>query len=164
MLLVDEIDRADDEFEAFLLEVLSTYQVTIPEFGTVAAADAAGRRAHLQPHPRGARRAQAPLPLPLGRPPGPGARDRDRPHAGCPRCRRRSPSRSSRPSSGSAPRDDLIKPPGVAETLDWARALHALGAAELDLETAARHAGRGAEVPRGRRAGPRRARPDPGAR
>ena len=37
MLLVDEIDRADDEFEAFLLEVLSTWQVTIPELGTVTA-------------------------------------------------------------------------------------------------------------------------------
>ncbi|MGH3449041.1 MAG: AAA family ATPase, partial [Nocardioidaceae bacterium] len=37
VLLVDEIDRADDEFEAFLLEVLSTNQVTIPEFGTVTA-------------------------------------------------------------------------------------------------------------------------------
>ena len=37
VLLVDEIDLADDEFEAFLLEVLSTYQVTIPELGTVSA-------------------------------------------------------------------------------------------------------------------------------
>ena len=37
VLLVDELDRADDEFEAFLLEVLSTYQVTIPELGTVSA-------------------------------------------------------------------------------------------------------------------------------
>src|SRR6476469_8564814 len=37
VLLVDEIDRADDEFEAFLLEVLSTYQVTIPELGTIRA-------------------------------------------------------------------------------------------------------------------------------
>src|SRR4029453_365896 len=37
VLLVDEIDRADDEFEAFLLEVLSTWQVTIPELGTVSA-------------------------------------------------------------------------------------------------------------------------------
>src|SRR6195952_3760960 len=36
VLLVDEVDRADDEFEAFLLEVLSTYQVSIPELGTVA--------------------------------------------------------------------------------------------------------------------------------
>src|SRR5690348_17055202 len=40
VLLVDEIDRADDEFEAFLLEVLSTWQVTIPELGTVSAATA----------------------------------------------------------------------------------------------------------------------------
>src|SRR5687768_8079120 len=39
VLLVDEVDRADDEFEAFLLEVLSTYQVSIPELGTVAAAE-----------------------------------------------------------------------------------------------------------------------------
>src|SRR3712207_8956860 len=38
VLLVDEIDRADDEFEAFLLEVLSTFQVSIPELGTVRAA------------------------------------------------------------------------------------------------------------------------------
>ena len=37
VLLVDEVDRADDEFEAFLLEVLSTYQVTLPEVGTVTA-------------------------------------------------------------------------------------------------------------------------------
>ncbi len=38
VLLIDEVDRADDEFEAFLLEVLSTNQVTIPEYGTVTAA------------------------------------------------------------------------------------------------------------------------------
>src|SRR4029077_5042566 len=38
VLLIDEIDRADDEFEAFLLEVLSDFQITIPEIGTVAAA------------------------------------------------------------------------------------------------------------------------------
>ena len=69
VLLVDEVDRADDEFEAFLLEVLSTWSVTIPELGTVTAADAAARGADLQPHPRGARRPQAPLPLPLGRAP-----------------------------------------------------------------------------------------------
>ena len=37
MLLIDEIDRADDEFEAFLLEVLSTFAVTIPEYGEVRA-------------------------------------------------------------------------------------------------------------------------------
>ena len=49
---------------------------------------------------------------------------------------------------------DLVKPPGVAETLDWARALHALGTRELDIETAAAHPRGGGEVPRGRRAGP----------
>src|SRR5438067_1066724 len=37
VLLIDEIDRADDEFEAFLLEVLSDFQITIPEIGTIAA-------------------------------------------------------------------------------------------------------------------------------
>ena len=37
MLLIDEIDRADDEFEAFLLEVLSDFQITIPEIGTISA-------------------------------------------------------------------------------------------------------------------------------
>ena len=65
VLLVDEIDRADDEFEAFLLEVLSDFTISIPELGTVRADDAAARRPDVQPHPRGARRPQAPLPLPL---------------------------------------------------------------------------------------------------
>ena len=51
VLLVDEIDRADDEFEAFLLEVLSTWSVTIPELGTVTRAGAAAGGPHLQPHP-----------------------------------------------------------------------------------------------------------------
>ena len=37
MLLIDEIDRADEEFEAFLLELLSDFQVTIPELGTIVA-------------------------------------------------------------------------------------------------------------------------------
>ena len=37
MLLIDEIDRADEEFEAFLLEVLSDFQITIPEIGTISA-------------------------------------------------------------------------------------------------------------------------------
>ena len=52
------------------------------------------------------------------------------------------------------------KPPGVAETLDWARALHHLGTAELDLESAAAHARRAGEVPRGRRPREAGARPD----
>lgn len=140
VLLVDEIDRADDEFEAFLLEVLSTYQVTIPELGTVQAAtpptvvltsnrtrelhDALKRRClyHWIEHP-GLEREVAIL-------------------------RSRAPEVSAelarqvvqvvqqlREGSG------LLKPPGVAETLDWARALHHLGTAELDVESAARTLG-----------------------
>ena len=159
VLLVDEIDRADDEFEAFLLEVLSTYQVTIPELGTVTAAtppivvltsnrtrelhDALKRRClyHWIDHPGLDReleivRTRAPEVVR-------GAR-----RAG----------RRARPAA--AQREDLLKPPGVAETLDWARALQPLGAAELDLETAAAHPRRAGEVPRGRRARRAGARPD----
>ena len=144
MLLVDEVDRADDEFEAFLLEVLSTYQVTIPEFGTVTAAtppivvltsnrtrelhDALKRRClyHWVDHPGLQREIEIVR--------TPAARGR----------RPRSPSRWSALTQRLRQRDDLVKPPGVAETLDWARALHALGAAELDIETGGGHAGRGA--------------------
>ena len=69
MLLIDEIDRADEEFEAFLLEVLSDFQITIPEIGTIAASRRPAVDPHLEPHARGARRAQAPLPVPLDRAP-----------------------------------------------------------------------------------------------
>jgi len=136
VLLVDEVDRADDEFEAFLLEVLSTYQVTIPELGTVRATtppvvvltsnrtrelhDALKRRClyHWIDHPGLEREVQI--------------------------VRSRAPEVSetlARQVVGVVQqlrdRDDLLKPPGVAETLDWARALQHLGAAELELETAA---------------------------
>src|SRR3954447_1883575 len=136
VLLVDEVDRADDEFEAFLLEVLSTYQVTIPELGTVRAAtppvvvltsnrtrelhDALKRRClyHWIDHPGLEReveilRARAPEVAEALRRQAVGLVQRLR------------------------DRDDLQKPPGVAETLDWARALHHLGTAEIDIETAA---------------------------
>ena len=136
VLLIDEVDRADDEFEAFLLEVLSTWQVTIPELGTVSAAtppfvvltsnrtrelhDALKRRClyHWIDHP-GLDREVAIV-------------------------------RSRAPEVADAlarqvvgvvqqlrDRDDLLKPPGVAETLDWARALTHLGTTHLDLATAA---------------------------
>ena len=136
VLLVDEVDRADDEFEAFLLEVLSTYQVTIPELGTVSAAtppvvvltsnrtrelhDALKRRClyHWIDHPGLAREVEI--------------------------VRSRAPEVSAelagqvvRVVQELRARDDLLKPPGVAETLDWARALEALGAGELDVENAA---------------------------
>ncbi|RYP83530.1 MoxR family ATPase [Nocardioides guangzhouensis] len=135
VLLVDEVDRADDEFEAFLLEVLSTYQVTIPELGTVTAAtppvvvltsnrtrelhDALKRRClyHWIDHPGLDREVEI--------------------------VRSRAPEVSAELARQVVAvvqqlraRDDLLKPPGVAETLDWARALERLGATELDLATA----------------------------
>src|SRR6187551_3197906 len=135
VLLVDEVDRADDEFEAFLLEVLSTYQVTIPELGTVSAAtppyvvltsnrtrelhDALKRRClyHWIDHP-GLEREVAIL--------------RSRAPEVAETLRRQAVELVQRLRD----RDDLQKPPGVAETLDWARALHHLGTAEIDLAAA----------------------------
>jgi MoxR-like ATPase len=139
VLLVDEVDRADDEFEAFLLEVLSTYQVTIPELGTITAAvppvvvltsnrtrelhDALKRRClyHWIDHPGLEREVEI--------------------------VRSRAPEVSAELSRQVVAavkqlRDcDMQKPPGVAETLDWARALTLLGATRLDLESAARTLG-----------------------
>jgi MoxR-like ATPase len=140
VLLVDEVDRADDEFEAFLLEVLSTYQVSIPELGTIRATtpplvvltsnrtrelhDALKRRClyHWIDHPGLDREVQI--------------------------LRSRAPEVADDLARQVVSvvqqlrdRDDLLKPPGVAETLDWARALQLLGTTELDLEVAARTLG-----------------------
>ncbi len=139
VLLVDEVDRADDEFEAFLLEVLSSWSVSIPELGTVTAAtpptvvltsnrtrelhDALKRRClyHWIDHP-GLQREVAIV-------------------------RSRVPEVSQQLAEQVAGvvqqlrGAELLKPPGVAETLDWARALHHLGVEELDLETASRTLG-----------------------
>ena len=82
VLLIDEVDRGDDEFEAFLFELLAESAVTIPELGTRRAAFPAGRRADLQPDPRPARRAQAALPVSLDRLPGRRAGRRDHQAAG----------------------------------------------------------------------------------
>ena len=135
VLLIDEIDRADDEFEAFLLEVLSTWQVTIPEFGTVRAArppiavltsnrtrevhDALKRRClyHWIDHPSMDRE------LAIVR-----TRQPEVSEALAEQCVQAVQAIRSEPG--------LIKPPGVAETLDWVRALRELGG-RLDLETAA---------------------------
>ena len=116
VLLIDELDRADEPFDAFLLEVLAENQLTIPELGTVKAARRRGadRRHHQQPHARDPRRAQAPLPLPLGRLPRPRARARDRPHprAGRARAARRAGRRlraadaNARPLQGARHRRD----------------------------------------------------------
>lgn len=136
VLLIDEIDRADDEFEAFLLEVLSTNQVTIPEYGTVSAAtppvvvltsnrtrevhDALKRRClyHWVDHPG----LQREIEIVQRR---------------LPEVPRKLAEQVALATSRLRQRDDLVKPPGVAETLDWAKALHTLGASQLDLETAA---------------------------
>jgi MoxR-like ATPase len=136
VLLIDEIDRADDEFEAFLLEVLSTWQVTIPEVGTIRAErpplvvltsnrtrelhDALKRRClyHWIDHPGMARE----LEIVRTRQPE------------VPEALAEQVVRAVQLLRNEA---DLIKPPGVAETLDWARALDALGASTLDPEVAA---------------------------
>jgi MoxR-like ATPase len=132
VLLIDEIDRADDEFEAFLLEVLSDFQITIPEIGTITAErrplvmltsnrtrelhDALKRRClfHWIGHP---------------------ALDRE-----IEIVRLRVPGVPERLAHEAAAfvqglrRLDLAKPPGVAESIDWVRALTALGQQELDAE------------------------------
>ena len=135
VLLIDEIDRADDEFEAFLLEVLSTNQVTIPEYGVVRADkppvvvltsnrtrelhDALKRRClyHWIDHPALAREVEI-------------VRSR------LPEVSAKLAEQVARAVQHMRASGDLLKPPGVSETLDWARALHQLGRDDLDLETA----------------------------
>jgi MoxR-like ATPase len=132
LLLIDEIDRADEEFEAFLLEVLSDFQVTVPELGTIAARlrpyviltsnrtrelhDALKRRClyHWIDHPSVAREIQI-VELRV-----PGVPERLAEEA----ARFAAELRSL----------DLQKPPGLAETIDWVQALTALGQQELDVE------------------------------
>jgi MoxR-like ATPase len=130
VLLIDEVDRADDEFEAFLLEVLSDFQISIPEIGTIAAAapplvvltsnrtrelhDALKRRCmyHWIDYPPFDREVEIVL---LRQPSVPEALAR------------------SVVAAVTRLRElDLVKPPGVAETIDWARTLDFLGATALD--------------------------------
>jgi MoxR-like ATPase len=129
VLLVDEVDRADDEFEAFLLEVLSDWTISVPELGTIRAEtppivvvtsnrtrevhDALKRRClyHWLEHPDLAREVAI--------------------------IRRRVPQATAALAEGVARvaqiarGQDLLKPPGVAESLDWTEALLALGAHDL---------------------------------
>src|SRR5215471_8967607 len=129
VLLIDEIDRADEEFEAYLLEILSDFQVTVPEIGTIKAAvpprviltsnrtrevhDALKRRClyHWIDYPT----AQKEFEIVLARVPD-------------------APERLAREVVGFVHRlreADLTKVPGIAETLDWAAALLSLGSREL---------------------------------
>ncbi|WP_221219561.1 AAA family ATPase [Prauserella isguenensis] len=135
VLLVDEIDRADDEFEAFLLQLLDENTVTIPEYGEVRAAqpplvvltsnrtrevhDALKRRClyHWLEHPDLSRE----IAILRARVPGIGQRLAEQIAETLQRLRTM----------------ELLKPPGVAEALDWANALRALGRDELDAASAA---------------------------
>lgn len=133
VLLIDEIDRADDEFEAFLLELLSDFQITIPEIGTISAEapplvvltsnrtrelhDALKRRClyHWVPYPDPDREVEIVL------------------------------TRNPKATEAIARKVveavnrlrglDLAKPPGVAETLDWVATLEVLGQPDLDSDT-----------------------------
>ena len=132
VLLIDEVDRSDDEFEAFLLEVLADYSITIPEIGTFSAVeppvvivtsnrtrdvhDALKRRClyHWVAHPEVAREIEI-----------------IRLHA--PLVSQRLAAQVA--AAAAAVRQvGLYKPPGVSETIDWARALNLLGASELAVE------------------------------
>ncbi|HVQ92833.1 MAG TPA: MoxR family ATPase [Mycobacteriales bacterium] len=135
VLLIDEVDRADDEFEAFLLEVLSDFSVTVPELGTLRAAvppvvvitsnrtrdvhDALKRRCyyHWLEHPDFEREVE----IVRLRVPAASQRLATEVTAACQALR------------GAG----LVKPPGIAETIDWAEALAALGATGLDPALAA---------------------------
>ncbi len=133
VLLVDEVDRADDEFEAFLLEILSDYAITVPELGTFTASkppvvvvtsnrtrdvhDALKRRClyHWIGHPDFERE------LAILRVRAPEVREEL--------------ARQVAAAVETLRELDLYKPPGVAETIDWAEAVAALGASELDAAT-----------------------------
>nr|WP_238429539.1 MoxR family ATPase [Frankia nepalensis] len=134
VLLIDEVDRADDEFEAFLLELLSDFQLTIPEIGTITASssplviltsnrtrelhDALKRRClyHWVGYPGAAREVE----IVLTREPGVAPALARKVVAAVNRLREL----------------DLAKPPGVAETIDWVRTLGVLRAGELDEHSA----------------------------
>ena len=129
VLLIDEIDRADDEFEAFLLEILSEFQITIPEIGTVGATDpppviiTSNRTREL--HDALKRRClyhwidfpglEREVEIVAARAP-------------------EVPARLARSTSRVVSRLrglELVKQPGVAETINWARALNHLGEHEV---------------------------------
>jgi MoxR-like ATPase len=134
VLLIDEIDRADDEFEAFLLEVLSDFSVTVPELGTIAAAeppvvvvtsnrtrelhDALKRRClyHWIDFPSVEREVE------IVRLRDPGVSE--------------TLARSVAEAVERLRSLDLAKPPGISEAIDWARALQLLGADGADGDAA----------------------------
>ena len=139
VLLIDEIDRADEEFESFLLELLSDFQVTIPELGSIKATHrpivilTSNRTREI--HDALKRRCiycwidypsfDKELAIVSMKVPGLSEQVRRQVVKFVQKLRE----------------EDLLKPPGVAETLDWAEALVHLGIAELDTETVRRTLG-----------------------
>jgi len=120
VLLIDEIDRADEAFEAYLLEVLSDFQSPFRK-SRRQVGKPADRDHHVQPDARNPRCAQAALPLSLGRLSRCRARDRHRARQGA--ARARPTDRELVAFVQRLRKQDLFKSPGVAETLDWASAL-----------------------------------------
>lgn len=137
VLLIDEIDRADEEFEAYLLEILADFQVTVPELGTIEAVTiprviltSNGTRALSDALRRRCLYAYVEFP------------DADREAA---IIRARLPS-IDESLAGQVARfvqalrkEDLEKVPGIAETLDWCAALMGLGVGRLDQDPEAVH-------------------------
>jgi MoxR-like ATPase len=134
VLLIDEVDRADDEFEAFLLEVLSDFAVSIPEIGTIRAESAplviltSNRTRELHDalkrrclyHWIGYPSAEREVEIVMVREPGASEALTKKVVAAVNRLRDL----------------ELAKPPGVAETIDWVRTLDVLGETELDARVA----------------------------
>ena len=102
VLLIDEIDKSDSEFEAFLLEVLSDFTVSVPELGTLRANAHPDRAADQQQRARDVGRAQAPLPAPVHRLPVAASRSSRSCASRCPASAQRWRRRWSRPSSACA--------------------------------------------------------------
>ena len=140
VLLIDEIDKADAEFEAFLLELLSEMQVTIPEYGTVHARTMPFivlTSNHTRPLSEALRRRCAYLYLeyPDVR------REIEILRAKQPGLSEALASQVARAVAYLRKSDKVTKKPSVAESLDWALALQALGADELDDENVAQTLG-----------------------
>ena len=129
VLLIDEVDRADEALEAVFLECLAEYQVSIPEIGTYPRSTAL-RRSDLEQHPRPVSRAETPLPAPVPRLPDAEREAGDRPvqEPGYPT---RAARQLVRWCAGLRELP-LRKSPSISETIDWARTLTVLGVDELD--------------------------------
>ena len=137
VLLVDEVDRADEEFEAFLLELLSDFQVSDPGARHHQGDLDPARGAHLERHARTVRRAAPALPLSLCRFSRRRSRGEDHPHP-APGIDATLALQIAR-MVAAVRKEDLRKIPGVAETLDWAATLAGLDVHDLRQEPEAVH-------------------------